>query len=103
MLEMGSQFHQLLRNLCGKNVVVVILKQILLALEPYERLVFMRIERCDEIIAEHSEVLVLLKGKSGKAVEFAARRHIAEARKFYRACLEEMIPADEITQTSTPS
>ncbi len=90
MLEMGLQFHQLLRNLCGNEIVVVVLEQLLLALEPYRRLVSMHTERCDEIIAEHETVLVLLAGDDGDAVEAAMRQHIAEAREFYRSCLSEL-------------
>lgn len=90
MLEMGLQFHQLLRNLCGNEVVVIVLEQVLLALEPYRRLVKLHTERCDEIIKEHSKVLQLLDGNDGDAVEAAMREHVAEAREFYRACMEEM-------------
>lgn len=89
MLEMGLQFHHQLRKLCGNDVAVNALEHLLLALEPYRRLVKMHTQRCQEIIDEHTEIVILLRGKSGEAVEFAMRRHIAEARDFYKGCLLE--------------
>ncbi len=97
MLEMGLQFHQLLRNLCGNEVVVVILEQVLLALEPYRQLVRMHVERCNDIVKEHGKVLELLAGDDGDAVESAMREHIAEAREFYRSCLVELIHDEAAT------
>tara|TARA_R110002096_G_scaffold64920_2_gene158012 strand:+ start:854 stop:1576 length:723 start_codon:yes stop_codon:yes gene_type:complete len=91
MLELGLQFHQILRNSCGNEVVVVLLEQVLLALEPYRRLVETHTERCDDIIEEHERVLQLLAGSDGPAVELAMRQHIAEAREFYRSCLSELL------------
>ncbi len=94
MLELGLQFHQLLRKLCGNEVVVVMLEQVLLALEPYRRLVKMHTERCDDIIAEHSRFLELLAADDGDAVESAMRKHIAAARDFYRTCLTELMAVE---------
>lgn len=90
MLELGLQFHQVLRNLCGNELVVVLLEQLLLALEPYRRLVKMHAKRRNDIILEHQRVIDLLSGPDGAAVETAMREHIAEARAFYRSCLSEI-------------
>ncbi len=93
LLAMGLDFHRELRALCGNEVVVAILEQVLLALEPYRRLANIRVDRCDRIIEEHREVLSLLAADDGGAVEAAMRLHISYARAFYRAGLDELADA----------
>jgi len=90
LLTMGLEFHHELRALCGNEVVVAMLEQILLALEPYRRLANTRVDRCNRVIDEHREVLSLLVADDGDAAEAAMRQHISHTRDFYRERLGEL-------------
>lgn len=87
MLDTGLAFHAEMRRLAANPVASQLLGQTLLRLERYRRLVHYKIDRGSDIHSEHEEVLERLEARDPDGAEKEMRRHIANARRFYRQAL----------------
>jgi DNA-binding GntR family transcriptional regulator len=98
MLDTGIAFHAEMRRLAANPVASQLLGQTLLRLERYRRLVHYKIDRGGDIHSEHERVLERLEAKDPEGAEKEMRRHIANARRFYRQALGSYF-ADTATRT----
>ena len=98
LLSLGIKFHEEMCRLSNNPVAVNFMQQILLALEPYRRLIIGHHERFESIIAEHDEIIQHLKGDDAEAVEVLMRQHIVSAREFYSLHIEDAL--DRTTNSS---
>lgn len=88
LLDTGLAFHSEMRRLAANPVASQLLGQTLLRLERYRRLVLYKIDRGGHIHSEHERVLERLDARDPEGAELEMRRHIANARAFYRQALD---------------
>jgi DNA-binding GntR family transcriptional regulator len=84
VLDTGLAFHQEMRRLSGSAHAERMLAELLLALERYRYLVGELPQRAAGIVAEHEEVIRLIRSKDADAAERAMRAHVGAARTLYR-------------------
>lgn len=87
LLDTGLAFHSEMRRLAANPVAAQLLSQLLLRLERYRRLVHDATDRGGDIHEEHERVLERLVARDADGAETEMRRHIANARAFYRRTL----------------
>lgn len=89
LLQLGREFHRELESLSSNVVAVTILDQILLAMEPYRRLIIGQEERFERIIEEHDVIIECIVNGDKEGLALAMRNHFSNARKNYQTFLNE--------------
>lgn len=87
-LELGRQFHEHLEALSNNTVAISLLDQVMLAMEPYRRLILGKEKRFESIVAEHGEIINNIKAGNKLALLGALNEHFANARESYRQSLK---------------
>lgn len=87
LLDAGLAFHVELRRLAENSFASQLLVQTLLRLERYRYLIIGSDQRSTDIHDEHENILTCLKAKDPDGAEREMRRHLSNARQYYRKAL----------------
>lgn len=85
LLGTGLDFHEFIRVNSGNHVATGLLRQLMLRLERYRQCIRSLEGRTSHIVHEHDEILDAIRDGDPEGAAKAARKHVANARKSYRA------------------
>jgi len=89
LLQLGRDFHRELESLSSNVVAVTILDQILLAMEPYRRLIIGQEDRFERIVEEHDVIMNCIVAGNREGLALALNNHFSNARKVYQSFIDE--------------
>ncbi|WP_395373545.1 GntR family transcriptional regulator [Marinicella sp. W31] len=89
VVECGLAFHQEMRALSDNRVAKMALEKVLLGLETYRRMMEPNMQRCHQVISEHSDFLKALEGDNSEKVEHSMRTHLRNSAEAIIAILPE--------------
>lgn len=89
LLQLGRDFHRELESLSSNVVAVTILDQILLAMEPYRRLIIGQEDRFERIVEEHDVIINCIVSGDREGLAIALNNHFSNARKIYRSFIDK--------------